>query len=137
MMILHKDNTKEYLPLFKTLEDVSKSENEAPEVSLFRFNNNTGGNLLERYSHMLQNLVTFEKETDDIKEPAALVDKLNLAAKRVLPVKDASLLFFNENYQKLQPIDNRDNTQLVILLNQYYQEGILTLLFESGKPHLQ
>jgi len=133
-MILHKENTKEYLPLFKTLEDISAGESEAPEISLFRFNSNSDGNLLEKYSHMLQNLVTFEKETDDIKEPAELVEKLKIATKRVLPVKDSSLLMFNENFHKLKPLDNRDNTQLVILLNQYYKEGILTLLFESGKP---
>ncbi len=134
-MILHKEINREYIPFAKAIRDITFEEKEAPEISVFRYGpKKEEGNLLEKYSHMLQNLVTFERETDDIKNPRLLVEKLTLAVRRVIPLKDASLLYFDDTFSKLLPVDKRKNTQLVELINQYYKEGILTVLFERGKP---
>ncbi len=133
-MILHKQNTLDYQPFLKLIDEVSADGESTFGLSMFRYNDSTSdSHLLEKYSHMLQNLVSFEKGTDEIKNPLELIEKLKQSVKRVIPLKDAALLFFDESFSKLKPVQGSENTEIIEMINNYYKEGVLHLLFESGK----
>lgn len=133
-MRLHKINTLEYQPFLKSIQDISEEDDIDSGFGVFRYSKKDDSTLLERYSHMLQNLVSFEKDTDEIKSATIIISKLKYAVKRVLPVKDAALLFFDDSLTSLKPIDSNDKSEIISVMNHYYKEGILNLLFESGKP---
>ena len=130
---LHKENTAEIEPFYRSLKDMETAEvEEATGKSLN--NPYTNSVLLEKYSHMFQNLSSFEKETDNAREASTVTDKLNRSLKRILPVKDSSLLFFDESYHSLIPVDASANSDIAKVMNHFYKEGIFNLLFESGNP---
>lgn len=133
-MRLHKVNTLEYQPFLKSIQDISEEDDIDSGFGVFRYSKKDDSTLLERYSHMLQNLVSFEKDTDEIKSATIIISKLQYAVKRVLPVKDAALLFFDDSLTSLKPIDSNDKSEIISVMNHYYKEGIFNLLFESGKP---
>ena len=133
-MILHKQNTMDYQPFLKLIDEISPDGESTSELSMFRYNNTVSDNhLLEKYSHMLQNLVSFEKSTDEIKNPVELISKLKQAVKRVIPIKDSALLFFDESFTRLNPVQGSGHSEIIEMINNYYKEGILHLLFETGK----
>ena len=133
-MILHKQNTMDYQPFFKLIDEISPDGEPKSGLSMFRYNNTLSDNhLLEKYSHMLQNLVSFEKSTDEIKNPVELISKLKQAVKRVIPIKDSALLFFDESFTTLNPIQGSGHSEIMEMINNYYKEGVLHLLFETGK----
>ena len=133
-MILHKQNTLDYQPFLKLIDEIPPNSGQISELSMFRYNNsNSDRHLLEKYSHMLQNLVSFEKGTDEIKNPVELLTKLKRAVKRVIPIKDAALLFFDESFSTLKSIPGSEHTEIIEMINNYYKEGVLHLLFETGK----
>ncbi|MBI9073177.1 MAG: hypothetical protein JEY94_16360 [Melioribacteraceae bacterium] len=133
-MILHKENTNSYEPFYKLLQDY-KNISETGEQELILVTNpekHDGINLVEKYSHMFQNLISFENEVRSISSPSQLAEKLKLSLKRILPVKDASLLFFDESLVSLKAIGAIEN-DLPDRMNHYYKEGILNILFEGEK----
>jgi len=133
-MILHKQNTMDYQPFLKLIDEISPDGESTSELSMFRYNNTVSDNhLLEKYSHMLQNLVSFEKSTDEIKNPVELISKLKQAVKRVIPIKDSALLFFDESFARLNPVQGSGHSEIIEMINNYYKEGVLHLLFETGK----
>lgn len=130
-MRLHKENTNEIEPFYKSLSNIKDEDS----VVITTANNNGSFNnstLLEKYSHMFQNLTTFEKETANVRDAAVITEKLNTSLKRILPVKDSAILFFDEAYLTLSSVDNK-NSELVKVMNHFYKEGIFNLLFETGE----
>lgn len=135
MMRLHKENTTMYQPFYKSLQDLAaEEETPRPGVSFFNYSGSKSNVLLEKYSHMFQNLISFEKDTEKSGGLKEITDKLNVALKRILPVKDASLLFFDEAFHKLIPADKNLDSEVVKVMNHYYREGILNIIYETGKP---
>lgn len=132
-MRLHKENTVEIEPFYRSLKDVETQEViESKNSNLSNYQNN--GIMLEKYSHMFQNISTFEKETDNAREASTVTDKLNKSLKRIIPMKDSVILFFDESYHSLNPVNGESNSDLVKVMNHLYKEGIFNLLFESASP---
>jgi len=130
---LHKENTVEIEPFYRSLKDVETQEViESKNSNLSNYQNN--GIMLEKYSHMFQNISTFEKETDNAREASTVTDKLNKSLKRIIPMKDSVILFFDESYHSLNPVNGESNSDLVKVMNHLYKEGIFNLLFESASP---
>lgn len=132
-MRLHKENTSIYEPFYKSLQDYDESSDDYNGV---QFGNKNSGksnlNLLEKYSHMFQNLMTFESEIRKFSEPEEITNKLTLSIKRILPVKELALLLFDESALNLKSV-NQGGSEIEERMSHYYKEGILNIVFESGK----
>ncbi len=134
-MRLHKGNVYSE-PLHKLLKNLTVEEVEndfgvilSPTNKEFRTNN-----LIEKYSHFFQNLLTYQSEIKDYPDKNQLLDRFRLALKRLLPIKDAAILFFDENHVNLSSIESDAESELVTAMNHYLKEGILNIIFESNKP---
>lgn len=140
-----KSNTVEYEPFYKTLQNLAAEENEGYNpISLISHKKETNGNnnsLLEKYSHLFQTIINFEKNCDKLEKPYEIIDELTLSLKRIVPVKEANLFLFDSSFNKLNPIGTTKEYEITSVINHYYKEGVLNLLFESAKvlvvPELQ
>ncbi|MGD8777628.1 MAG: hypothetical protein PVH88_01555 [Ignavibacteria bacterium] len=136
-MRLHKENTGDYLPFYKSLQDIDDPIHEGfTGISIVKGFEKTNTHMLEKYSHMFQNLSAFDRDTSELKSVGLISEKLNYSLKRILPVKDSAILVFDDTYSSLELISKSDSQDIVKMMNHFYTEGILNLLFETGKPML-
>ncbi len=135
MLRLHKQNTQSYEPFYKSLEDIdSNNEDLDSTANFFRQNSQSGSNLmLEKYSHLFQNLISFTQDLEELKSSKDFIEALKNSIRRLIPLKDADVFYFDEMHLNLKNLENQ-NTSLSDIMNHYYKEGILNLLFESKKP---
>jgi K+-sensing histidine kinase KdpD len=54
--------------------------------------------------------------------------------KRILPLKEVNLFFFNDTRTVLFPFDGDTDSQFSIMVNNVYKEGILDWVFDNNKP---
>ena len=140
-----KSNTVDYKPFYKTLQNLADEEdNGYSALSLVSYKKDNAGNnnsLLEKYSHLFQTIITFEKSCDKLETPSAILDELSLSLKRIIPVKESNLYLFDSTFNKLNPVGNTKEYEITSVINHFYKEGVLNLLFESAKvliiPELQ
>ncbi len=141
-----KSNTVEYEPFYKTLQNIADEDDQGySALSLVSYKReNTGNNnnsLLEKYSHLFQTILSFERSCEKLEKPSAILDELTLSLKRIVPVKEANMYLFDSSFNKLNPIGNTKEYDITSVINHYYKEGVLNLLFESAKvlviPELQ
>lgn len=140
-----KSNTVDYQPFYKTLQNLADEEdNGYSALSLVSYKKDNAGNnnsLLEKYSHLFQTIITFEKSCDKLETPSAILDELSLSLKRIIPVKESNLYLFDSTFNKLNPVGNTKEYEITSVINHFYKEGVLNLLFESAKvliiPELQ
>ena len=135
MLRLHKQNTQSYEPFYKSLEDIdSNNEDLDSTANFFRQNSQSGSNLmLEKYSHLFQNLITFTQDLEELKTVKEFIEALKNSIRRLIPLKDADVFYFDEMFLRLSNLENR-STPFSDIMNHYYNEGILNLLFETKKP---
>ncbi len=134
-MRVHKKNTDDYLPFYKSLQDIDDPINEGfTGLSIVKSFERSNTHMLEKYSHMFQNLSAFDRDTSELKSQKLISEKLNYSLKRILPVKDSALLVFDDTYSSLELMCDTDSIEIAKMMNHFYTEGILNLLFESGKP---
>ena len=133
-MILHKENTVKLVPYFQSLMDLAeeRSATRSNVTSIHKLYKEKSY-LLEKYSYMVQNVILFEEEIRAITEPEILVTKLNLFLRKILPVKDSGLFFFDDSMLKLVPVNKLNSSDLTKTLNNLYKESVLNMIFESGK----
>lgn len=139
-MRLFKDQNIDYVPFHKSVQDIAVSE-----VVKESANNNGGneaqtGNMLEKYSYLFQTFISFEKETEKAKDTDSLFEIFKNTIKRIIPIKDASILFFDDNQLALNPIEKDPSSEINQTINGYFKEGVLNLLFDKPRtvilPHL-
>ena len=135
MLRLHKQNTESFEPFYKSLEDLDAENGKNGQVStVFRATGDNGQNVLvEKYSHLFQSLLSYSQELEEVKTVPDFVNVLKNAVRKLIPVKDGELLYFDDMLRRLNPPDNKP-TEISEVINNYYNEGILTILFESHKP---
>jgi len=135
MLRLHKQNTESFEPFYKSLEDLDAGNGKNGQVStVFRATGDNGQNVLvEKYSHLFQSLLSYSQELEEVKTVPDFVNVLKNAVRKLIPVKDGELLYFDDMLRRLNPPDNKP-TEISEVINNYYNEGILTILFESHKP---
>jgi signal transduction histidine kinase len=92
------------------------------------------GSLLEKYHHMVQNIIAMEKQISTSETIQEVSRTLKLALKRLVPLKNANFFLFDETKSSLFPFDNDEDQEFVSMVNNVYKEGILDWVFESGKP---
>ncbi|MCU7497142.1 MAG: hypothetical protein HF314_02505 [Ignavibacteria bacterium] len=136
-MRLHKDNTLRYEPFFSSLQYTPgpSEEEERPELpSLEGQPDSAAGSLLEKYYHMVQNIIAMERQISSAETIPDISRNLKLGLKRLVPLKNANFFLFNETKSDLFPFDNDEDAAFVSMVNNVYKEGILDWIFESGKP---
>ncbi|HPN37636.1 MAG TPA: HAMP domain-containing sensor histidine kinase [Melioribacteraceae bacterium] len=135
MLRLHKQNTDSFEPFYKSLEDLDSENGKTGNIAtVFKTTSESGQNVLvEKYSHLFQSLLSYSQELEDVKTIPDFVNVLKTAVRKLIPVKEAELLYFDDMLRRLNPPNNKP-TETSEVINNYYNEGILTILFETRKP---
>jgi len=135
MLRLHKQNTDNFEPFYKSLEDIdSFGDEQNSSANVFRAKADAGSHLmLEKYSHLFQNLISFTQDLEEIKSASDFVDVIKNSIRRLIPVKEADIFYFDEMNRKLSSLAS-GNKEISDTVNSFYKEGILNILFESKKP---
>ena len=135
-MKLYKDKSFNYEPFHNSLQNISRN----PEDNSFPIYNyssdSTQNNLTEKYAHIFQSIISFEKQLANAESLEAISKIFKLTFKRILPVKDSNVFFFDENKSKLVPFDSDLENDFTIMVNEIFKEGILEWIFENGRPTL-
>lgn len=134
-MKLHKENTARYPTL---LEAMGRTKN-TPKISDEEFFGSFEGNpiiLAQKYSHIIQNLILFEKESGGKSSIDELIEVFKKAVRRIVPYKAADIFFFTDSKGELKPVSSSFNSELYETVNHYYKEGILSVVFDQRKPAL-
>ena len=126
-MILHKENTDRAELLFETIKDESPDEQFEEELNL----DSSEVQLLEKYSYFIQNLIQFENEIKKDDHLQVLMGRFALYLKKIIPVKDTTLMFYDEFKRKLVAVNKSENSKIVIAMNNFNKEGIFKNVFSK------
>jgi K+-sensing histidine kinase KdpD len=131
---LYKDKSFNYEPFHNSLQNISR-DTEGNSYPALNYSADQGGNnLIEKYSYILQSINSFEKQLAAAESFESISKVFKLALKRILPIKDANLFFFDDLKSKLMPFDSDFENQFTSSVNEVLKEGILEWIFENGKP---
>ncbi len=126
-MILHKENTARAELLYKSISNVVSDETQYGSSSL----NNSEIQMLEKYSYFIQNLIAFEKEIKQDNNIKVLIGHFISYLKRIIPVKDATLMFYDDVDNKLVPVNKHQSSNIVKAMNKFNKEGIFKTIFSN------
>jgi transcriptional regulator with GAF, ATPase, and Fis domain len=129
-MILHKENTLRAEPFYKSLSDLKLNLEESNKKSDFSQNELK---LLEKYSYFIQNLISFEEEIKKDTNTKILLARFQQYLKAIIPVKDISLLFYDEFNKELLPIDEEKDSKMSKAMNHFNSEGIFQAIFNENR----
>ena len=129
-MILHKENTLRAEPFYKSLSDIKLHVEESNQKSDFSQNELK---LLEKYSYFIQNLISFEEEIKKDTNTKILLSRFQQYLKAIIPVKDISLLFYDEFNKELLPIDEENDSKMSKAMNHFNNEGIFQAIFSENR----
>ncbi|MBZ0178284.1 MAG: hypothetical protein K8F36_03250 [Melioribacteraceae bacterium] len=85
---------------------------------------------------LLAKIISFEKEIRNAENAKQVFHHLIDAAKKIVPTKEAALLFIDEETGQLKSEKISQDNELVEMLNKYYKEGVINFVFESKRPTL-
>ncbi len=127
-MRVHKINTED----FPTLIDSLVKEEQVPENSLKLLNGHKKDPaiLVEKYSYIIQSLISFEKEVNGLQKIEKILDVLKKNLKLIIPLKSSDLFFFDENKSELKSLIEEFDYTLYKSVNRFYKEGVLQMVFE-------
>ncbi|MCP5063266.1 MAG: hypothetical protein GY936_12480 [Ignavibacteriae bacterium] len=126
-MILHKENTDRAELLFETIKDESPDEQFEEELNL----DSSEVQLLEKYSYFIQNLIQFENEIKKDDHLQVLMGRFALYLKKIIPVKDTTLMFYDEIKRKLIAVNKSEDSKIAIAMNNFNKEGIFKNVFSK------
>ncbi len=134
-MKVHKENTARYPTLYEAL---GRADNlpEKNDEEYFGALESNPVILAQKYSHIVQNLILFEKECSNVNSIDGIIDRLKNAIRRIVPFKAADIFFFTDSKGELKPLSSQFNEELRETVNHYYKEGILSIVFEKRTPAL-
>jgi K+-sensing histidine kinase KdpD len=135
---LLKNNTTAYEPFHKSVERIngetmSKISGIAPALM---GGDSKHSNLLEKYYHFLQSIMSFDKKTETADKASEIVDNLKVFIRRAIPVKESGLFLIDETSSDLVSVDPQVSDNFFYLVNNLYKEGILDWILDSGKPNV-
>jgi two-component system NtrC family sensor kinase len=137
---LLKDNTNKYISFYDSLQSLPRIEQGDPLREELRGNlfpaepSVNAGNMLEKYFYMVQSIVSFEKQISLAQDVRAISNLIKMSLKRIIPIKEADLFFFNDTRTFLFPLDATEDDQFSTMVNNVYKEGILDWVFDNNKP---
>ncbi len=129
-----KENSADYPSFNQMLEELSGNYMMPKNHSRLLLNSLKGRsdfNYFEKYNYIFNIISLFEKETGNLSDYKKIFLALQQSLKKILPSKETSLLFFDQNFSTLSPIDKSFSNGLDKAMNNYHKEGILNLVFES------
>jgi Txe/YoeB family toxin of Txe-Axe toxin-antitoxin module len=129
-----RENSTEYYPFYKFLEDLSNNYYIDKEISSSLLN--SGGrkdnnNYFVKYNYIFNILSSFDRETLSSTETKKIYAVFKQHLKKILPTKESSLLFFDQNYTGLIPLDKNSESLTNTSVNSFYKEGVLNDIFEK------
>ncbi len=83
---------------------------------------------MEKYSYIIQSLISFEKEVNGLQKIEKILDVLKKNLKRIIPLKSSDLFFFDENKSELKSLIEEFDYTLYKSVNRFYKEGVELLL---------
>ncbi len=134
-MKLHKLNTEEY-PTFYEALGAEKESSISDELEFIGGKKIEPAVLAEKYSHIIQNLILFENESQSANNLDSLVGMFKLAVRRIVPAKSSEVFFFAENKGELKALSNDFDSSLLEVANRFHKEGILSVIFESKSSYV-
>lgn len=135
-MRLLKENTAAFVPLTDSLKDLSLSWDQMDQQFDFFSNidNSVSSHkLAEKYSHIIQNITSFEQQLSRTQSLEDISTVLKVSIKRTMPVKESNIFFYDENMSSLLPFDNDDSGELTTLVNKINETGVIDWVFETSK----
>jgi len=132
-----RENSKEYYPFHKFLENLSNNYQIDEGIGNSLLNSSKGkseNNYFEKYNYIFNVLSSFEKETIDLTETKKIISVLKNSIKKILPTKESSVLFFDQNFSTLIPFDKKTENLTNTSINSYYKEGILNNILSQNSP---
>ncbi len=126
-MILHKENTDRAELFFETISDESSSETIYDDSNL----DSSEIQLLEKYSYFFQNLIQFENEIKKDDNLQVLMGRFALYLKKIIPVKDTTLMFYDDIKRKLVAVNKNKKSKIVFTMNNFNKEGIFKKVFKN------
>ncbi len=127
-MIIHKVNTAKAKLLYESITDIASEKEEYGNPAF----GNSEFQMLEKYSHFVQNLIAFEKEIKRIENLESLFNSFTLYLKRIIPVKDVTLMFFDDVDNKLIPFNNKTASNIDKAMNNFNKEGVFKTVFSQN-----
>ena len=128
-----KQNTARFPTLLEAMgKGINTPENGNEDV--FGAFENNPVILAQKYSHIIQNLILFEKETQNANTVDEVIEKFKNSLRRIVPYKSADIFFFTETKGELESIGSFFDNELLDVVNHYYKEGILSIVFERKLP---
>lgn len=134
-MRLLKDKSGYYQPFHASLTDITRERQDNHSGNKKSFPTN-GTALFEKYSYLVHNVLSFDKLIQNDDNLLSISKNLKLALKRVIPLKESNLFFFDETRSTLIPFDKDIANPFTEMINSVYREGILDWVFENSKPAL-
>ncbi len=135
-MKVHKLNTEEYPTFYESIGFKDGAKDEELGLKLNADNEFDTSILAEKYSHIIQNLILFERESESVNNIDLLIKMLNLAVRRIVPTKSTDIFFFTENKGELKAISSDFDPELFDVSNRFYKEGILSVVFDKKSPSI-
>ena len=135
-MKVHKLNTEEYPTFYESIGFKDGAKDEELGLNLNADNEFDTSILAEKYSHIIQNLILFERESESVNNIDLLIKMLNLAVRRIVPTKSTDIFFFTENKGELKAISSDFDPELFDVSNRFYKEGILSVVFDKKSPSI-
>lgn len=83
---------------------------------------------------LFSKIISFEREIRDSENVERALYHLLETTRKIVPTKEAALLFLDEETGELESTEKEEHNKLVDMLNKYYKEGIINFVFESKRP---
>ncbi len=134
-MKLHKLNTEEF-PTFYEALGASKENPVEDDFNYIDGKKVEPAILAEKYSHIIQNLILFENESQAVNDLNSLLEMFKLAVRRIVPAKSSEIFFFTENKGELKALSNDFDSSLLEVSNRFHKEGILSVIFGNKSSYI-
>lgn len=135
-MKLYKDKSFNYEPFHNSLQNISKNPDDGSYSILNYSSDPVNNNVIEKYSYLIQNVISLEKQLTNSESLETISKVLKVTLKRIIPVKDSNIFFFDDLKSKLIPFDSDFDSNFTSTVNEIFKEGVLEWVFENNKPAL-
>lgn len=128
-----KTNTLSYETFYESLKYLAQADPQKSELKLLKSEPiQNSGNMLEKYAHLFQNLLAFTNFLNGKSRIEDVLMALRTALKHQLTLKETTLFLFNENPNKLVPLDPMADEKITGFVNYALKEGLLDKIFQKN-----
>jgi signal transduction histidine kinase len=137
-MIQVKENNTGYIPFFNYLQNLPDNYSynsyvDSPDLKSLTKEISSDQ---DKSSFFFNILFSFESESSNIREASRLNEIFGNHIKKILPVKEFNLFFFDQRKLNLVSIEKKVNPKVLEEVNKYHKEGVLQLVLEKKAPQI-